>query len=125
MCCGMTRGYLQRSLRLLGRPHAPVLSSMRSTAPVTAAALRTLATPGETPKGKRWDNVKEWVMFSDLHVSVKSLHVCIAVLRKVKKEAAARKAGVLFLGQCMHVQRGRRTQKSTIAVQSDWTSCAA
>ena len=51
------------------------------------------------PQGKRWENVERWVMFSDLHVSVKTLKTCLDVLRKVKQEATKRKAGVLFLGK--------------------------
>jgi len=89
------RAQLQRHLRVLGVASGSVPSTMRNTTAVAAAAT--------TPKGKRWETVKEWVMFSDLHVSVKSLDVCVSVLRKVKKEAAARKAGILFLGQYMNV----------------------
>lgn len=51
------------------------------------------------PQGKRWEQVDQWVMFSDLHVSVKTLSICLDVLRKVKHEATKRKAGVLFLGE--------------------------
>lgn len=63
-----------------------------------AATVRNLATGSDKPKGKRWENVDKWVMFSDLHVSVKTLSVCISVLRRIKKEAVARKAGIVFLG---------------------------
>lgn len=51
------------------------------------------------PPGKSWDKVEQWVVFSDLHVSVRSLDVCLEVLRKVKHEATKRKAGILFLGK--------------------------
>ena len=51
------------------------------------------------PQGKRWEDIDRWVMFSDLHVSVKTLATCIAVLKKVKQEATKRKAGILFLGK--------------------------
>lgn len=52
-----------------------------------------------SPSGKRWENIDRWVMFSDLHVSVKTLATCIAVLQKVKQEATKREAGILFLGK--------------------------
>lgn len=45
-----------------------------------------------------WRGVKEWIVFSDLHVCAASLETSLAVLRTVKREAAARGAGVLFLG---------------------------
>ena len=67
-----------------------------------AAIVRNLATGPDKPKGKRWENVDKWVMFSDLHVSVKTLNVCISVLRRIKKEAVARKAGILFLGNAIN-----------------------
>ena len=92
-------------LRQLPHVRAPcqALQTVRSNAAVTAAAtttvLRAMSTEGNSPKGKRWENVERWVLFSDLHVNVRSLEVCISVLRKIKKEAVARKAGILFLGK--------------------------
>lgn len=38
------------------------------------------------------------LVFSDLHVSPKTLDTCCQVLRRVREEAAAREAGILFLG---------------------------
>ena len=38
------------------------------------------------------------LVFSDLHVSLKTLDTCCQVLRRVREEAAARDAGILFLG---------------------------
>ena len=52
------------------------------------------------PPAGPWDHVKRWVVFSDLHVSTKSLRVCIQVLQRVRQEALERGAGVLFLGTC-------------------------
>ncbi|KAL0033719.1 hypothetical protein WJX77_002381 [Trebouxia sp. C0004] len=43
-------------------------------------------------------------MFSDLHVSVRTLDTCISVLQKIKKEATSRKAGILFLGDFWHAR---------------------
>ena len=50
------------------------------------------------PAGGHWAKVQRWVLFSDLHVSYKTLDVCCEVLDRVKQEAAARNAGILFLG---------------------------
>ena len=38
------------------------------------------------------------VVFSDLHLSPKTLNTCLAVLRRVHAEAARRKCPVYFLG---------------------------
>lgn len=51
------------------------------------------------PQGDHWQEVKRWVVFSDLHVSPKTEEVACEVLRRVCKEAAARDAGILFLGE--------------------------
>lgn len=80
-------------LALTPRCHTTV-ASVASAKPV-----RQLVSTGDRPKGKRWETVDKWVMFSDLHVSVKTLEVCLSVLRKIKKEAVARKAGIVFLGE--------------------------
>ncbi|KAL3150757.1 hypothetical protein ABBQ32_000532 [Trebouxia sp. C0010 RCD-2024] len=91
-----------------GRRVWSVLSTTRCNAALTAAEpaalVRNLATDPDRPRGKRWENVDKWVMFSDLHVSVKTLGVCIRVLRTIKKEAVARKAGIVFLGDFWHVR---------------------
>lgn len=42
-------------------------------------------------------------MFSDLHVSHKTLDTAVAVLRRVHEEARSRGAGVLFLGESVCV----------------------
>jgi len=47
------------------------------------------------------DRVKAWVVFSDLHVSTKTLGSCVEVLRRVHEEARRRQAGVLFLGEAL------------------------
>ncbi|BDA43191.1 hypothetical protein COCOBI_04-2030 [Coccomyxa sp. Obi] len=51
------------------------------------------------PQRGDWANVKRWVVFSDLHVSHKTVDVACQVLRHVREEAVARDAGVLFLGK--------------------------
>ena len=42
--------------------------------------------------------MKDWVVFSDLHVSEKSVDTCIDVLKKVHSEAVERGARIAFLG---------------------------
>ena len=51
------------------------------------------------PKGTHWHGVESWVAFSDLHVGLRTVDVACQVLRRVKEEAAARNAGILFLGR--------------------------
>jgi hypothetical protein len=48
---------------------------------------------------------KEWVIFSDLHVSRSTLTTCLEVLDRVHAEALKRNAGVIFLGDFWH-ERG-------------------
>ena len=38
------------------------------------------------------------LVFSDLHVSTKTVDTCCRVLQCVREEAAARDAGIIFLG---------------------------
>lgn len=45
------------------------------------------------------DNVEAWVIFSDLHVSRRTLSVCEKVLEEVQSVARERNAGVLMLGR--------------------------
>lgn len=65
------------------------------------------------PQGKRWEKVDQWVMFSDLHVSTKTLKTCLEVLQKVKHEATKRKAGVLFLGEFLRCMLSPHSQYRT------------
>jgi hypothetical protein len=46
------------------------------------------------------DAASSWVVFSDLHVSNKTMQSALEVLRRVHEEAASRQAGILFLGEC-------------------------
>ena len=50
-------------------------------------------------------------MFSDLHVSAKTLDVCLEVLREVRDAARLRGAGVLFLGMSLAIERLELTHK--------------
>ena len=58
------------------------------------------------PEGSHWHNVKSWVAFSDLHVGLRTVDVACQVLRRVKEEAAARNAGILFLGRTSRIFAG-------------------
>ncbi|KAK9914871.1 hypothetical protein WJX75_001641 [Coccomyxa subellipsoidea] len=69
-----------------------------------ASALPSVNLAAAIPQGGEWDNVKRWVVFSDLHVSHKTVDIACQVLRRVRKEAEARDAGVLFLGDFWHVR---------------------
>ena len=62
------------------------------------AASRTIDLLRGAPSGAHWQQVERWVLFSDLHVSYRTLAVCCQVLERVKAEAVARNAGIIFLG---------------------------
>ena len=51
------------------------------------------------PEGAHWQSVTSWVVFSDLHVGLRTVDVACQVLQRVREEAAARNAGILFLGR--------------------------
>ena len=70
------------------------------------------------PTGEHWQRVQRWVVFSDLHVSLKTTEVACAVLRRVQQEAAARDAGVLFLG----AHFAQRQQSSTLGAAAEGCS---
>lgn len=76
---------------------APQPVSREEEAPAEAADPVDLA--AGAPRGGKWSGVKRWVVFSDLHVSHKTVDVACQVLRRVREEAEARDAGVLFLGE--------------------------
>lgn len=62
-------------------------------------ALPAVDLAANVPQRGDWASVKRWVVFSDLHVSHKTVDVSCQVLRRVREEAVARDAGVLFLGK--------------------------
>jgi len=49
-------------------------------------------------------DVSEWVVFSDLHLSDRSLPTCLEVLETVHSTAKNRGAGIAFLGDWWHVR---------------------
>ena len=53
------------------------------------------------PKSAHWQRVDSWVVFSDLHVGLRTVDVACQVLQRVREEAAARNAGILFLGMLL------------------------
>ena len=93
-------------------------STLRSKAFVTAAAtsarVKDLAQAADRPTGQRWDSLDRWVMFSDLHVSTRTLNTCIDVLRKIKQEAEARQAGVLFLGMICNLTLNKHSAARSV-----------
>lgn len=54
---------------------------------------------GEPPSDVLFDQTKQWVVFSDLHVSSKTIDTSLEVLQYVHQQAKDRKAGILFLGK--------------------------
>ena len=115
-CMRTARSFLRPGKGRTGWPAAHCNAALAAAEP--AAPVRNLATGSDKPKGKRWESINKWVMFSDLHVSAKTLNVCISVLRKIKKEAVARKAGIVFLGNAM-------TQKAWVMFTFQWHFCAS
>ena len=45
---------------------------------------------------------RNWVLFTDLHVQHSTLELCLEVLRRVAREASARGAGIICLGDFWH-----------------------
>lgn len=74
-------------------PHVDV------TAPSQQSVQPQINLHANIPQGAQWQRVDSWVVFSDLHVSLKTADVACQVLRRVREEAQARKAGILFLGE--------------------------
>ncbi|KAG5184331.1 hypothetical protein JKP88DRAFT_262844 [Tribonema minus] len=87
-------------------------STRRKPPSTTTAAPLPPPAPPDTPALVTLDDptlphraVTQWVVFSDLHVGVGSLSVCMEVLDRVRAEAEARPgAGVLFLGDFWHLR---------------------
>ena len=75
-------------------PASPVVSAAE---PPAVLDLNAGAPSGEAAAA--WAAVERWVVFSDLHVSPKTLAVGLEVLRAVHAEAVKRDAGILFLGE--------------------------
>jgi hypothetical protein len=85
----------------------------------SSAVLQQAAAPSATPQfdassiftrlpgpESMWHTPRLWVCFSDLHLSTKTLAICVEVLQRVHREAVARDAGIVFLGDFWD-ERGR------------------
>jgi len=68
-------------------------------------------------------SMDRWLVFSDLHVKVSSMDVCEEVLRRVNAEAAARNAGVIFLGDLWHIRGSLSVEllNRVMGAFSEWT----
>jgi hypothetical protein len=85
------------------KPSAKTRADPTADAASTAAATRVdiLADDALGPDHAR---CRRWVVFSDLHLNRKTSEVCVDVLRAVHREALARDAGILFLGDFWHAR---------------------
>jgi hypothetical protein len=54
---------------------------------------------GQPPPATAFEPANGWVVFSDLHMSQKTMGVALQTLQRVHQEAKERAAGVLFLGK--------------------------
>lgn len=81
------------------RKRQPTTRVAVANPPLPVAMPLDLAVGAPSPEiAAAWTGVKEWVVFSDLHVSAKTVKVAVEVLRAVHAEAVRRDAGILFLG---------------------------
>lgn len=66
---------------------------------------------------------QEWIVFSDLHCSIQTLPTCLEVLKHVHREAQARGAGIIFLGDFFHIRGAIRVDllNSIMADLGKWT----
>ena len=85
------------------KPSPKTRADPAADAASTAAATRVdiLADDALGPDHAR---CRRWVVFSDLHLNRKTSEVCVDVLRAVHREALARDAGILFLGDFWHAR---------------------
>lgn len=72
--------------------------AVNTTTPSSSVAAPLDLLAGAPAPSGPWQSVRLWVVFSDLHVHPRSLDTCLQVLREVHRQAEARGAGVLFLG---------------------------
>ncbi len=65
----------------------------------------------------------EWIVFSDLHCSIQTLPTCREVLKQVHREAQARGAGVIFLGDFFHIRGAIRVDLLNVVMADlgTWT----
>ena len=58
----------------------------------------------DTPPPAGWETIPRWLVFSDLHVSPRTLPYSLEVLQTVLRLARERQAGILFLGDFWHTR---------------------
>lgn len=74
-------------------------TSSTSSSTTTASSSRKAGVSfGPLPAVPGLDSAAAWVVFSDLHLSHRSVGTALEVLQRVHEEAQSRNAGVLFLG---------------------------
>ena len=71
-------------------------------------------------------SVERWIVFSDLHVSKRTMETCRRVLERVHAEALKREAGVVFLGDFWHARGAIPVEPLTEALalisSAKWTA---
>ena len=86
---------------------------VRRAAPVNAAEASGASVAGGAGSravsrvdalSKAHEDATRWIIFSDLHVSKRTMETCKEVLERVHAEAVEKKCGVLFLGDFWHAR---------------------
>eukprot|EP00981_Chlorochromonas_danica_P004003 scaffold760_cov178-Ochromonas_danica.AAC.5 len=77
----------------------PVVMAETATTCTTSSSLCKVIEPPRLHQ-----QTLHWLVFSDLHVKASSLETCEAILDHLHKEAVARQAGIIFLGDFWHVR---------------------
>jgi hypothetical protein len=99
---GAAAAALGRAPALLAAPRGALLRTATSRASAPASAASLAEAPAAQPAtqaaddayawdavpGAAWESVQRWVVFSDLHVSVRSEAVCLEVLREARARSA-------------------------------------
>jgi hypothetical protein len=85
----------------VGRRRSESASSSASPPPPSTTVL-TGTVPN--PAARAFSEPRRFVVFSDLHLSPRTLPTCLSVLAAVRDAAAERRAGVVFLGDWWHVR---------------------
>ncbi|CEF99525.1 P-loop containing nucleoside triphosphate hydrolase [Ostreococcus tauri] len=103
---------------------------VRAAPVVKASELETTMERRGTTRVRELSNahegVERWIVFSDLHVSKRTMETCREVLRRVSEEARAMKAGVVFLGDFWHARGAIPVEPLNEALQlmssANWTA---
>lgn len=78
------------------------------------------------PKGDAWHRPQKWIVFSDLHVSLRTVPVCLDVLKTIHQHASQHKAGIIFLGDFWHMRGSLPVEplNQVINVLKEWDTPA-